>query len=96
VGAISLLVLAICLFAIYGKHLQGSWRSVYIVTAVIALYLNMFVLVVQLFTKTPPIAAIAASPKDVPFALTQALVLVIFVWLGRSALRAFKAGKPGL
>lgn len=90
VGAISLVVLAICVFALYGKRLLGGWRRVYVVTAVIALYLNVFVLVIQLFTKTPPIAAIAASPKDVPFALTQALVLLIFIWLGRASLRAFK------
>src|SRR5262245_56819605 len=49
VGAISLVVLAVCLFARYVKHMMAGWRTTYVVTAVAALYLNVFVLVVQLF-----------------------------------------------
>jgi len=87
VGAISLVVLAVCLLARYGKRLAGPWRTLYVVTAVTALYLNVFVLIVQLFLKTPPLAQLAPTQQEAPFALTQALVLVLFVWLGWSALR---------
>jgi hypothetical protein len=90
VGALSLVILAVCIYARYAKRMEGSWRAVYVVTAVAALYLNVFVLVTQLFTKTPPIAQIASTPQDAPFAITQALVLLLFIWIGRMAVRAFQ------
>ena len=90
VGALSLVVLAVCLAARYWKQLQGGWRAAYVVTAVAALYLNVFVLIVQLFVKTPPLAQLAPTQQEAPFAATQALVLALFVWLGWSALRGFR------
>lgn len=93
VGALSLVVLAVCLVARYGKQLAGRWRATYVVTAVLALYLNVFVLVVQLFVKTPPLAQLAPTQQEAPFAVTQALVLGLFVWLGWAALRGFR-GAP--
>lgn len=90
VGVISLLVLAVSLAARYWKRLQGGWRSAYVISAVLALYLNVFVLVVQLFLKTPVLAQLAPTQTEPPFALTQGLVLALFVWIGRSSLRAFK------
>jgi hypothetical protein len=92
VGGLSLVVLAVCLAARYWKHLEGSWRTTYVVTAVAALYLNVFVLVVQLFVKTPPLAALAPTQQEAPFAVTQALVLALFVWIGRAAVRGFRMG----
>jgi hypothetical protein len=96
VGALSLVVLAVCLFARYGKNLNSRWRATYVVTAVIALYLNVFVLVVQLFAKTPALAQLAPTQREAPFVVTQALLLGLFAWLGRAALRGFKqaASKP--
>ena len=91
VGGLSLIILAVCLVARYLKHMSGGWRTTYVVTAVAALYLNVFVLVVQLFTKTPPLAQLAPTQTEAPFAITQALVLALFVWLGGSAVRNFKA-----
>ena len=88
VGALSLVVLAVCVAALYWKKLVGGWRTAYIVTAVTALYLNVFVLVVQLFVKTPPLAKLAPTQQEVPFAVTQALILLLFVWLGWTAVRA--------
>jgi hypothetical protein len=88
VGAISLAVLAVCIAARYWKQLQGRWRLTYVVTAVTALYLNVFVLVVQLFAKTPPLAQLAPTQREAPFAVTQALVLLMFVWIGWSAAKA--------
>jgi hypothetical protein len=92
VGALSLVVLAVCLAALYWKQLSGGWRATYVITAVTALYLNVFVLVVQLFVKTPPLAALAPTQKEAPFAVTQLLVLALFVWLGRAAMRGFRIG----
>jgi hypothetical protein len=94
VGALSLVVLAVCLAARYWKQMQGGWRATYVVTAVAALYLNVFVLVVQLFLKTPPLAELAPTQQEAPFAVTQALVLALFVWLGWAALRGFRTAKP--
>jgi hypothetical protein len=92
VGALSLVVLAVCLAARYWKQLERGWRTTYVATAVTALYLNVFVLVVQLFVKTPPLAQLAPTQKEAPFAVTQALVLLLFVWLGWAALRGFRNG----
>lgn len=95
VGALSLVVLAVCLAALYWKQLEGGWRATYVITAVAALYLNVFVLVVQLFVKTPPLAQLAPTQQEAPFVLTQGLVFALFVWLGWAALRAFRTGKAG-
>lgn len=92
VGGISLVVLAACVTARYVKHLAGPWRTTFVVTAVTALYLNVFVLIVQLFAKTPALQALAPTQSEAPFALTQGLVLVLFVWIGRAALRGFSSG----
>lgn len=93
VGALSVVVLAVCLAARYLKRLEGSWRTTYVVTAVTALYLNVFVLVVQIFTKTPPLAQLAPTQLEAPFAVTQALVLALFVWIGWAAVRGFRPGR---
>lgn len=90
VGGISLLVLAVCLAARYGMQMTGRWRATYVATAVLALYLNVFVLMVQLFTKTPPLASLAPTQKEAPFAVTQSIILALFVLLGWAALRGFR------
>ena len=87
VGVLTILVLLVALYALYVKHLQGGWRKAYAVGAVAALYFNVFVLVVQLITKTPPIAQLGATPQDPPFAIAQALVLAIFVYIGWKAVK---------
>jgi len=93
VGALSLVVLAICVAARYWMKLAHGWRTAYVVTAVVATYLNVFVLVVQLFAKTPALAQLAPTQQEAPFALTQALVLGLFVWLGWAAVRGFRAAR---
>ncbi|HTE14928.1 MAG TPA: hypothetical protein VK642_07600 [Burkholderiales bacterium] len=90
VGGISLVALAVALVARYWKQLSGGWRATYVVTAVTALYLNVFVLIVQIFTKTLPLAALAPTPGSPAHAGTQLIVLVVFVWLGWSALKGFR------
>lgn len=87
VAIISLVVLPVVIAARYWKHLMGPWRKVYVVGTVFALYLNVFVLVAQLFLRIPALIVLAPKQNEPPFALTQLLVLVLFVWLGRAALR---------
>lgn len=90
VGILSLIVLAIALFARYGRHLAGGWRRTYVITASIALYFNCFVLVVQLFEKVPAIKALAPTQKEPPFAIAQITLLALFVVLTTIAAKKFR------
>jgi len=82
VGVLSLIVLAIAIFARYSRHLAGGWRRTYVITSVIALYLNVFVFVIQLFEKVPGLKAMAPTQSEPPFKPTQLVVLVLFLALG--------------
>ena len=82
VGILSLAVLAVAIVARYVRHLARGWRSAYVITAVMALYFNVFVLVVQLFLKVPALHALAPAGSEPPFLIVQGLVLIVFVWLG--------------
>jgi hypothetical protein len=93
VGIISLVVLAITLLARYAFHLAGAWRRVYVITAVIALYLNTFVGVVQAFLKVPTLNALAPTQAEPPFAIAQGIVLLLFIGLGTLAAKRFRAGR---
>lgn len=90
VGAISIVVLAVALYARYARLMAGGWRATYVVTAIAALYLNVFVLVVQLFVRVPALNALAPTQSEPPFAIAQLLVLVGFVALGIAAVRRFR------
>jgi len=81
VGAISLVFLALALFALYQRKLSGGWRNTYVISAMIALYLNVFVLIVQLFLKVPALKALAPTQSEPPFKLTQLTVLILFFLL---------------
>ena len=81
VAILSLILLGVAIFALYGKHLAGPWRTTYVVTALLSLYLNVFVLIVQTFTKNPPLKALAPNGSEPPFGITQGLVLAVFIWL---------------
>jgi hypothetical protein len=91
VGAISLVVLALAIYARYARHLAGAWRTVYVMGAIIALYLNVFVLVVQSFMKVPVLHDLAPTQSEPPFAIAQLAVLVLFIVLGTLAVRRSKA-----
>jgi hypothetical protein len=78
VGAISLVVLGLALFALY-RHLEGGWRRTYVISSMIALYLNVFVLVVQLFRRVPALKALAPTQTEPAFKITQLVVLLLFV-----------------
>lgn len=81
IGIISLIVLAVAIYALYGRHLAGAWRLVYAVTAMIALYLNVFVLIAQLFAKVPALKALAPTQTEAPFKEAQLVALIAFVVL---------------
>jgi hypothetical protein len=89
VGAISLVVLALATIAFYRYRLEGAWRGVYVITALISLYLNVFVLVVQVFVKVPALKAIAPTQSEPPFLVAQGAVLLAFVAIGIGAFRSF-------
>jgi len=80
-GIISLLVLAVATYARYPRQLAGHWRWIYVVTAVVALYFNVFVGVVQSFEKIPALHALAPTQTEPPFKLTQLVVLALFAVL---------------
>jgi hypothetical protein len=90
VGIISVIVLAVAIPARYTFRLSGGWRHTYALAAVIALYLNVFVLVVQSFLKIPALHALAPNGNEPPFAAAQGAVLVVFIALGVAAARRLK------
>lgn len=90
VGILSLVVLTAAIYALYGRHASGVWRKTYVINAVIALYLNVFVLLAQLFQKMPVLKALAPTQSELPFALTQGAVLLVFVVLVLAASARFR------
>ncbi|MDO8877087.1 MAG: hypothetical protein Q8M24_18195 [Pseudolabrys sp.] len=104
-GVVATIVFLVALFALYAKHLYGKWRWIYVVTAVISLYLNIFVLIVQSFGKlkivnpaasfTPPFGPPFQPPTDFHFAVVQGVTLVIFIMLGIITAIKFRRA-PGL
>jgi hypothetical protein len=91
VGAISLVVLGLAILALYPYQLAGAWRRIYVVTAVLALYLNVFVGVVQTFQKVAFFHALAPTQTEPPFAITQGIVLLVFIALGLAAVKKFRS-----
>jgi len=89
-GIISLLVLAIAIYARYPRQLAGHWRWIYVVGAVISLYFNVFVGIVQSFEKIPALTALAPTQTEPPFKLTQLVVLALFIVLGIVAAIRFR------
>jgi len=81
VGIISLVVLAVAILARYARHLAGAWRRIYVVCAAVALYLNVFVGVVQAFLKVPALTAMAPKQTEPAFVITQLVVLALFIVL---------------
>ena len=90
IGIISLLILPFVVAARYWKQLRGGWRGIYVVGTVLVLYLNFFVLLVQLFRRIPALIVSAPKQTEPPFVLTQLLVLALFAWLGVAAFRRFR------
>jgi len=90
VGILSLAVLLLTLIARYGKHMVGGWRGTYVITAMFALYLNVFVLVAQCFEHIPSLHVLAPTGTEPPFKIAQGIVLVLFVLLTIVAYKKFR------
>src|ERR1700726_289098 len=92
VGILSLVLLLIACFALYVMKLSGAWRWIYVVTALLSLYFNVFVLVIQSFLKIPALTAVAPGnpPSGPVFAVVQGIVLVFFVLVIIGAARRFR------
>lgn len=90
VGAISLVVLAVALWSLYRGRLAGLWRPAYVASAVLALYLNAFVGVVQAFQKVAVLKPLAPTGTEPPFLIAQAATLLVFIGLGLLALLRFQ------
>jgi hypothetical protein len=91
VCVVSCIVLALAILARYVQRLAGGWRKTYVIAAIMALYLNVFVLIVQLFEKVPSLTALAPTQSEPPFLVTQIVVMALFVGLGVLAARRFKS-----
>jgi hypothetical protein len=94
VGILSLVLLALAIMARYRRHLARGWRKTYVITSVIALYFNVFVLIAQLFEKVPSLHALAPKGSEPPFLVTQVIVMVIFIALGIAAVKGFREQAP--
>jgi hypothetical protein len=92
-GVIELVVVVAAALALYVKHLEGAWRGVYVVMAVLAVYFNAFVAVTQAFLKIDFLHALAPTGKEPPFLIAQLLTLALFVVVGVIAFRRFR-GRP--
>ncbi|MGB0085618.1 MAG: hypothetical protein WBP94_09645 [Rhodomicrobiaceae bacterium] len=92
VGTLSLILLAAAVAALYVFDLSGAWRGIYVATAVAALYLNVFVGVVQSFQKLAFLNSLAPTQTEPPFIIAQAVVLGIFIVLGILAVLRFHPG----
>lgn len=90
VGIVSLVVLAVAIVARYPLRLAGAWGRVYVVGATVALYLNVFVAVVQAFLKVPALNAMAPTQAERPFVIAQGVVLALSVVLGAVAAVRFR------
>ena len=89
-GVVALIALAGALYAFYGRHLTGAWRSVFVATAILGLYLNVFVLVIQAFQKVPALQPLAGNPPGGPlFGAVQGAVLLLFLAAGWLAVKRF-------
>jgi hypothetical protein len=93
-GVISLVALLIAILARYAFGLQGHWRAAFVLTALIAQWLNVFVLIAQLFNKVQVLQPLAPTQSEPPFLVAQAVLLVLFVFMGIAVLRHFRPA-PG-
>ena len=92
-GVLSLIVLLVAIVALYVKHLEGGWRGIYVVSAILAFYFNFFVLIAQSFDKVPVLHSFAPTQASPGYGFTQAAVLVVFILL---TIRAYKKFHPQL
>jgi hypothetical protein len=88
-GIVSTALLIPAFAGLYAFHLAGAWRWIYATTAIAALWLNCFVLVVQSFQKIPALFELAPTQSEPPFLIAQSVVLVAFIVAGYLAVKRF-------
>ena len=93
-GIVSCLVLAVALYALYGRHLAGAWRWIYVASAATALYLNVLVLIIQSFQKLPALKPLAPTQSEPPFLVAQLVALIAFLIVGTIAALRFCPSQP--
>jgi hypothetical protein len=90
VGIVSLIVLVVAVIARRRSHLSGTWRGTYVISSILALYLNSFVLIAQMFQKIPALHALAPTQSEMPFKLAQLGTLVLIIALSTIAFRKYR------
>jgi len=90
VGILSLLALAAAIVSRYAFHLVGIWRATYVISAVVSLYFNVFVLIAQLFLKVPFLKAMAPTQSEPPFVVSQSIALALFIVFANAAVIRFR------
>lgn len=95
VAIISLVLLAVAVYALYGQGLVGKWRPVYVVTSMLALWFNVFVLIAQSFQKVALLNVYAPTGTEPPFAIAQAIMLAFFIIVIVAAIRKFRPVPAG-
>ena len=90
VGIVACVILAVALFASYKERLAGQWRWIYVITAIVSLYLNVFVLIAQSFMKVPALKALAPTGSEPPFAIAQGATLATFIVIALIAVANFR------
>jgi hypothetical protein len=90
VGIVACVILAVALFALYKERLAGQWRWIYVITAIVSLYLNVFVLIAQSFMKVPALTALAPTGSEPPFAIAQGATLATFIVIALIAVANFR------
>ena len=91
IGIISIVFLSLAIYSRYARQFAGGWRKTYVIAAVVSLYLNVFVLIVQSFRKIPALKAAAPTQSEPPFKIAQSVVLVLFVVAGILAVKRFRS-----
>jgi hypothetical protein len=89
-GVLSLVLLAVAVYARYPAKMAGGWRSAYVVTAILAQWFNVFVLIAQIFQKVPAAKALAPTPNAPAFLIIQTIVMVIFIVLIVMTVKKFR------
>jgi hypothetical protein len=89
IGLLSMVILLLAVVARYRRGMAGAWRHTYIVSTMIALYLNVLILVIQIFAHLTPLTARTPKQFGILFKLTELAVLVAFVVATHFALKRF-------
>lgn len=96
IGVLSIIALAIAIYSRYVRRLSGPWRWTYVVNAQIALYFNVFILIVQAFEKTPALKALAPTQTEPPFVIAESIALLFFMVVSTLAVIKFRVEPPRL